>query len=111
MDGDDQISSELVITQMLLNVCSKLDWSKIDQGSKGFDQFRKMLIEVSGQESADNEDKTMDYLGKQLTEAWQRMIERSELRYMDFYAPRDFESAPSAKQTKQKEESKRIVSD
>lgn len=70
-----------------------------------------MLIEVSSQESGDNDDKTMDYLGKQLTEAWQRTIERSELRYHDFYAPRDFDTAPDGTQAARREEAKAIVSD
>ena len=76
---------------MLLNVCSKLNWSKIDQQSEGFDAFRQMLMQVTEADSTgENEDKTMDYLEKQLIEAFERTIDRSEQRNQDFYALREF---------------------
>lgn len=32
---------------MLLKVCSKLNWSKIDQKSHSFSTFRQILIQVT----------------------------------------------------------------
>lgn len=58
---------EIVPFQMLLNVCTKLNWSKIDQRGAGFNQFRQLLIEVTTSEDTfgqGNEDKTMEFLEK-----------------------------------------------
>lgn len=85
--------SESVLFQMLLKVCSKLNWSKIDQSSKSFSQFRQMLIQVSSHASQldgqNNEDKSKDYLEKQLIESWERIIDRNEAKNLELYCPKE----------------------
>ena len=41
---EEVMTSESVLIQMLLKVCSKLNWSKIDQKSQSFSKFRQILI-------------------------------------------------------------------
>lgn len=86
--------SEAVLFQMLLKVCSKLNWTKIDQQSKSFSQFRQILIQVTSQTSQldgqDHEDKSKDYLEKQLGESWERIIDRNETKNLELYSPKEF---------------------
>jgi hypothetical protein len=60
--------SEDVLFQMLLKVCSQLNWNKIDQQSQSFNQFRQILIQVTSQASRtdgqSHEDKSKEYLEK-----------------------------------------------
>jgi hypothetical protein len=91
--------SESVLFQMLLKVCSKLDWSKIDQSSKSFGQFREILIQVTSESSQlggqNHEDKSRDFLEKQLIESWERILDRNETRNMELYCPREFAAGRS----------------
>jgi len=86
--------SEVVLFQMLLKVCSKLDWGKIDQQSKSFGQFRQILIQVTSQspqlEGQNHEDKSKDYLEKQLIESWERIVDRNETKNLELYSPKEF---------------------
>ena len=53
---------------MILKVCSQLNWNKIDHNSESFNQFRKILIQVTSASSPvdgqSHEDKSEDYLEK-----------------------------------------------
>jgi hypothetical protein len=53
---------------MLLKVSSKLNWNKIDQNSKSFNQFRQILIQVTSDtqqnDGQSHEDKSKEYLEK-----------------------------------------------
>jgi len=91
---EEAMASESVLFQMLLKVCSKLNWSKIDQKSESFNKFRQILIQVTSKsfklEGQTHEDKTQEYLEKQLIESWERTIDRSEAKNLSFFAPREF---------------------
>ena len=90
----EALASEQVLFQMLLKVCSKLDWSKIDQQSRSFGQFRQILIQVTSQSSQldgqNHEDKSKAYLEKQLIEAWERIVDRNEAKNLELYSPKEF---------------------
>lgn len=85
--------SEKVLFQMILKVCSQLNWNKIDHSSESFNQFRKILIEVTSTSSPaggqSHEDKSENYLEKQLIESWERIIDRNETKNLEFYTPRE----------------------
>jgi hypothetical protein len=94
MSISEAMVSESVLFQMLLKVCSRLDWSKIDQSSKSFGQFREILIQVTSESSQlggqNHEDKSRDFLEKQLIESWERILDRNETRNLELYCPREF---------------------
>jgi hypothetical protein len=85
--------SENVLFQMLLKVSSKLNWNKIDHNSESFNQFRKILIQVTSAssqiEGQSHEDKNEDYLERELIESWERIIDRNETKNLEFYTPRE----------------------
>lgn len=85
--------SEKVLFQMILKVCSQLNWNKIDHNSESFNQFRKILIQVTSTSSSvdgqSHEDKSEEYLEKQLIESWERIIDRNETKNLEFYTPRE----------------------
>ena len=90
----ESMASEAVLFQMLLKVCSKLDWGQIDQQSRSFGQFRQILIQVTSQsaqlEGQNHEDKSKEYLEKQLIESWERIVDRNETKNLELYSPKEY---------------------
>jgi hypothetical protein len=97
-----QTESVQVLLQMLLKVCSQLDWSKINKESSSFRQLPQILLQLTNssatQDGQNHEDKSEAFLEKQLLESWERIIDRQETRNLEIYTPRQFSPPVDSKE-------------
>lgn len=97
---------------MLLSVSSQMKWSFMETGNPVFQQFMKILIQIT-QESSE-EDKTKSYWEKALIDSWERVIDKSEIRNHDFFVLREnqlvtkIEKSPEEKKEMPEEEEKKL---
>lgn len=49
-----------------------------------------MTSQSSHTEGQQHEDKNKAYLEKELIESWERIVDRNEVKNLDFYSPKEF---------------------
>ena len=54
-----------------------------------------MTSQSSHTEGQQHEDKNKAYLEKELIESWERIVDRNEVKNLDFYSPKEFAMAVS----------------